>query len=782
MKAGLLTEWRTATVTVAIAVVVAIIGCLAFGSSKAVAAPEVPRYLYGVGPDGTEESSFASVNSIAIDQGTGEIYVLDRQVGALYKFDAKGHPVAFTGSAPYISASRISGLAAEVTPTLNESQVSVDSTSHVIYVTEPTSIRAFEANGEEAEFSAGPGAGTSEISGFVQLAGITVDSAGNIYASDRPSGTTLSFKSSGEPLSDVTVSTPATLAMDDDANLYVHPSEIEPLIKLSPNETPVNGSTTYTKSEPIPLDNTVEYRSGFGVDPLGGDVYSSLQNGAKGTWIAQRHSDGTLVREYTAPGESLSQGVAVVAGGETFYVGTAAGKVAIFGPQPPGPPEIGVAGAYGVSADGTRLEARINPRKVATTYRFEYGLEDCALPESGCAAIPVPDAPLGKGNEPISVTQAITGLAPGTTYHLRVFAENAEGTDEVNRTFTTQTVGGGFGLADSRVWEMVSPPKKGDGAILVNNQTLIQASATGDSLAYLSRGAMEEDPEGNRSPEVSPQLAGRSTDGNWSSKDITSTHTEANVLQGQDEFFRFSEDLSKGLLEPRDETPLSSEATEYTPYIRDNTTTPPTYTPLLTEDNVTSEVPWGQGGYGGGGAGAGGAERILLVGATPSLGEVALTSKTPLLEGVSGRALNLWSEAGGILKAISQLPVGEGGKVVGGGLGSEFGSIRHAISVDGSRILWQSEAYNDLGSVTSINALYARDTAANETTRLDAKTDGSGAGKVFPAFQDATPDGRVVYFTDSQQLTADASPGGRDLYRCELGPDTSEGCVTLENI
>ncbi len=758
---------------------------LAALAGPAAAAPEIPRYLHSFGPDGTEGTTFKRVNSVAVDQSTGDLYVFVREVGTLYKFDAKGSPVDFTGTAPYLNGNRIDGLATG--EAFNEAQVAVDSTSHIIYLTEPTAIRAFQADGEEAEFTAGPGAGTSEIGGFGQLAGVAVDDVGNIYASDLTGGTIRIYSASGEPLNQIAAGNPTTLAVDGSATVYLHRNAIEPLVRFTPSEVPVSATTTYAASEPVPLKN-IEARSGLGVDPLSGDIYSSLSITERGTWIVQRHPDGTLVREYSAKGKELSQGVAVVGGGERFYVGTQdsgfpnyTGQVAIFGPQPPGPPEIGVAGAYGVSADAARLQARINPRKVSTTYRFEYGTSECALPGSKCTAVPIPGAPLGKGNQPVAVTQAITGLLPGTTYHLRVFAENAEGSDEVNRTFTTQAPGGVFGLPDSRAWELVSPPLKGDGGIVVNNQTLIQASASGDGLAYLSRGAMEEDPAGNRSPELSPYLAGRSPDGSWSSKDITSSHQEANILLGQDEFLRFSEDLSKGLVEPRDETLLSPQATEYTPYIRDNTTTPPTYTPLLSAADVTSGVPWGQGGWGQFGAGAGGAHRVVPVGASPDLSHVVLNSETPLLEGISGTALYLWSE--GSLQVVSRLPEGEGGKVVEGDFGTGSGSIRHAISNDGSRVFWQSGIYTSIGAGGTKAALYVRDTEANETARLDLKQAGAtGEGRVFPAFQEATPDGRVVYFTDSQQLTEGASPGGRDLYRCELGDDASKGCLTLEDI
>jgi len=49
---------------------------------------------------------------------------------------------------------------------------------------------------------------------------------------------------------------------------------------------------------------------------------------------------------------------------------------------------------------------------------------------------------------------------------------------------------------------------------------------------------------------------------------------------------------------------------------------------------------------------------------------------------------------------------------------------------------------------------------------------------------DASSDGSVVFFTDTQQLTSDASPEGRDLYRCEIGDvgGDSLGCVDIQDL
>ncbi|HXR60316.1 MAG TPA: hypothetical protein VN732_03210, partial [Solirubrobacterales bacterium] len=60
---------------------------------------------------------------------------------------------------------------------------------------------------------------------------------------------------------------------------------------------------------------------------------------------------------------------------------------------------------------------------------------------------------------------------------------------------------------------------------------------------------------------------------------------------------------------------------------------------------------------------------------------------------------------------------------------------------------------------------------------------GIGEGFEEPVFQGANTDGTVVFFTDSQRLTPDASPSGSDLYRCAIPQGASAaGCSTLTNL
>ena len=115
--------------------------------------------------------------------------------------------------------------------------------------------------------------------------------------------------------------------------------------------------------------------------------------------------------------------------------------------------------------------------------------------------------------------------------------------------------------------------------------------------------------------------------------------------------------------------------------------------------------------------------------------------------------------------------------VEGRQVGSGRGSVRGAVSNDGSRVFWSS------GGFPELTGLYVRDTTAEETARLDVVTGGSGGGAVRPIFQGASADGTVIFFTDSQQLTEYASSNGSDLYRCEIpAGSAASGCANLTDI
>lgn len=86
--------------------------------------------------------------------------------------------------------------------------------------------------------------------------------------------------------------------------------------------------------------------------------------------------------------------------------------------------------ASSVEATAATLEAEIKPEGAAVTYHFEYGPSE-AYDQS------TPNTPLPSSGK---VAMTITGLSPGTTYHYRLVASDAESPSAINgadKTFTT---------------------------------------------------------------------------------------------------------------------------------------------------------------------------------------------------------------------------------------------------------------------------------------------------------------------------------------------------------
>jgi DNA-binding beta-propeller fold protein YncE len=720
------------------------------------------------GPDGTELGIFSEAGSVAVDQEEKVIYVLDRSAGAVFKFDLEGNPVAFGGASANISDNELSGLS--IGANRSERQLAVDSTSHTFYVTaEPdavgfaTALLAFHADGEPATFSAGPGEGTNRLEGFAAIEGVAVDSTGAIYASDfggTGSSRIYIYRRTGLPVTDFQPSFnngAANIAVDTNGVLYVTRTNAE-VRELIPSEYPVTPDTTY---EGVLDALNTNHPFSVAVDPATNEVY--VVEDSPAARVVVYDEEGSVVSVFGEGELSQPEGIAVASEEERAFVpqvpAGGASQVKIFQRERCiCAPTIEWFGASGVTADSAVLQARINPNTSGTTYWFEYGFDDC---ESGlCQKVPAAGASIAAGIKGVLVFTKISGLEPGVQYHFRVVAQNGIGmTEGPDRTFTTQKSSLGFGLSDSRAWEMVSPSGKGGGLIGLFRSGVVQAAEDGNGIAYLSRGSIEEWPDGNRAFEASSVLAHRSADG-WRSKDITPPHTEAAGLRDA-EYRAMTPDLSRSLLEPRDDTPLSPLATERTPYLRENSE-PPVYIPMLFagEPGLAPETAFGS-------------SSINLMGSNRALSRIVFRSSKPLVAGAAENSLYNWSE--GQIQVVSELPAAEGGGVVAGSLGSNEGSVREAVSEDGRRVFW---------SLGTAPALYLRDLGSEESVRLDVAQPGpGGAGEDRPYFQGASVGGTIVFFTDSRQLTPDASPEGRDLYRCEIPAGaSSSGCSDLIDV
>jgi hypothetical protein len=423
-----------------------------------------------------------------------------------------------------------------------------------------------------------------------------------------------------------------------------------------------------------------------------------------------------------------------------------------------------------VTPESARLSVEIDPQGSATRYHFEYGL-------STAYGQRAPESDADGGAEEVSATHSlvIEHLTSGTVYHYRVVAENAFGTTEgPDRTFTT-TSSSGSALADGRVWEMVSPSAKSGSSMEAISEEggLIESSPLGDALAYISRAPVgtEAEPEGNQSISDTQLVARRRSPGVWETQDITTPHERpAGFHPGRRaEYLSFSSDLSSALVEPFGATPLSPETTERTPYVREPNGS---YTPIVTAKNVLAGAKFA-GEETGGGDYVGGLE---TVGAAPDLSSVEFTSPLALTEELSApegseiRSLYRWSGSSQQLQLVSWLAATKeapetpaasvGDKAF---LGDSDDVTRHAVSSDGNRLVYETEGPG------GERHLFLRYMQLGKSVQLDIHEDGT-SGSGHARFQDASADGHVVYFTDEERLTANATGDPNeniaDLYQC----------------
>jgi hypothetical protein len=96
-------------------------------------------------------------------------------------------------------------------------------------------------------------------------------------------------------------------------------------------------------------------------------------------------------------------------------------------------PVVSTGAATAVKATQATLGASVNPKGSATTYQFEYGTTT-----SYGSKAPASAKSAGSGSASVEVSEPISGLTAGTTYHFRIVATNGAGTSKgEDKTFTT---------------------------------------------------------------------------------------------------------------------------------------------------------------------------------------------------------------------------------------------------------------------------------------------------------------------------------------------------------
>jgi hypothetical protein len=104
-------------------------------------------------------------------------------------------------------------------------------------------------------------------------------------------------------------------------------------------------------------------------------------------------------------------------------------------------PVVTSGAAAGITESSVVLNGTVTPKGAATTYYFQYGT-------SSLYGAVTPAGTVAAGSGRVRITATLTGLAPVTTYHYRLVAQNAKGVARGgHRTFKTKKVPLGFSVA-----------------------------------------------------------------------------------------------------------------------------------------------------------------------------------------------------------------------------------------------------------------------------------------------------------------------------------------------
>jgi hypothetical protein len=660
---------------------------------------------------------FKGPQGTAVDQGTHKIYVSDNSPSVVDIFSPG--PVLI----PDVTTGSVSNT--HPTSVTFEGTVNPDGVQVTACKFE---YRTATGSWQSVACASEPGSGSSEVPVSAEATGLQPNTTYHY----RLTASNANGANSGE---DATFTTPGPPAIDEESSANITPTSADIQAQIKPNGIDTTyhfqygTSTAYGTTAPIPDGD-----AGSGTVDVGQSV--SIEGLSPDTTYHYR----------------------VVA---TNSAGTTFGEDKTFASLPP--VSIDSTSASQVNATSARLEAELNPHGLASEYRFEYG------PTTAYGtSIPIPDGSAGSSKADTTVENLIQELLPSTTYHYRVIAHNAlnkpgEVVEGPDRSFTTQ--GPASILPDGRTWELVSPPNKHGAPLepITEEGGLIQTAPNGGAFAYVALGPTDTDPKGVRSPSDTQLLATRGPAG-WSTQDITTPHEEITpIFVGfPSEYQFFSEDLSASAVAPAGATPLSSQATERTPYRRE---ADGEFVALVTPENTPPGAK-----FGGEELPSGFRKGVEFLTATPDLSHMILTAPQILAPGFqpgfeATKEANLYELAGGKLTLVSVLPNEQPASEAGlsSGVGGRGFNVRGAISTTGSRVVFETTG-------SGVDDLYLRDVTLGKTVQLDEPQPGAAGGTGAAVFQAANSDASKVFFTDASRLTPDSTArlSEPDLYMCEM--------------
>jgi hypothetical protein len=368
------------------------------------------------GPEGFNAEgplgAFSSVQSIAVDEASEDVYVYDAGAGAVYKFNSAGEPAGF---------SKLEEEGAEHPDVLTgvggsgggENELAVDSSASGpakgdIYIANNSAVLIYASTGEKLE----------ELSGG-EACGVATDPAGHVYVGFYP-GTVDEYTPVSNPVTNGDLSGSSTAALssvcnvaaDGNGNVYAATytggvARLEGLSAASATAVDEAGRTL-----------AVDTSSGEVFVDEGSDIapYSEVSGNLERGEIFGASGPGAL---------SGSFGVAVntATGAAVGEVYAGDGGVVEIYHKALTVPDTKTGGASAVELSGATLNGEVDPEGLPLiSCQFEYGTEEGVYDKAAaCASLPGPEKSF------VAVSARVPGLQPNTLYHYRLVAVNANG-------------------------------------------------------------------------------------------------------------------------------------------------------------------------------------------------------------------------------------------------------------------------------------------------------------------------------------------------------------------
>jgi sugar lactone lactonase YvrE len=383
------------------------------------------------GPGGSGNGEFSTPNGVAIEQASGDVYVVDTGNNRVEKFEASGVYLSQFNGATTPAGSFSSPTAVAVDQTTGDVYV-VDSGNNVVDKFTPSGEYLCEQSGKERGCQATP-IGPSTFSTPI---GVAVDPTNeDVYVSDKENKIVDVFTAGGSDAAQFEPGyRPWSLAVDANHNVYVAGAGAEQVTEY----TTLGGESirSYTANN---VANGVIVRT-VGVDPSADDVFIGAEPEAEGYELFEFNAAG---QPLPSPGQNGfgsgfmssfgvgSPGIAVNSTTHTVYAADPSSNVVdMFSLVTVPDPTTG--NATNIKATSATLEGLVNAHTTSgAEYFFQYGTSPTYGSETGHTAV-------GEGEAEQALAN-VANLEPGTTYHYRLDATNATGLVNTggDRTFTT---------------------------------------------------------------------------------------------------------------------------------------------------------------------------------------------------------------------------------------------------------------------------------------------------------------------------------------------------------